>query len=295
VLLDAAFVEEAIASPLIHAVTLTGSEPAGRKVAAAAGAHLKKCVLELGGSDPFVVLADADLDLAATQAVTGRFQNCGQSCIAAKRFIVVPEIADQFVELFKTKAEVLKLGDPSQEDTGLGPMARQDLLEDLHAQVRDSIATGAKPVLGCQPAGLEGAYYKPSILDAVTPATRAWREEIFGPVASIIRARDEEDAIRIANDTRFGLGASLWGRDFARAEKLAERVEAGMVFINGIVKSDPRLPFGGVKDSGYGRELSYHGIREFVGAKTVWIRDRPAHIGEERRTQGDRRRGDRRA
>jgi succinate-semialdehyde dehydrogenase/glutarate-semialdehyde dehydrogenase len=166
-------------------------------------------------------------------------------------------------------------------------------VEDLHAQVRDSIAAGAKPILGCEPISGEGAYYAPSILDQVNPATRAWREELFGPVASIIRATDEDHAIAIANDTNFGLGASLWARDFDRAEKLAERVEVGMTFINGIVKSDPRLPFGGVKQSGYGRELSYHGIREFVNAKTVWIKDRAPHLGEERR-QEDRRRGDRR-
>lgn len=294
-LLDAALVEEAIASPLVHAVTLTGSEEAGRKVGAAAGAHLKKCVLELGGSDSFIVLADADLDLATTQAVVGRFQNCGQSCIAAKRFIVVPQIAEEFVALFKAKTEALKIGDPTREDTQLGPMARRDLVEELHAQVRDSIAAGARPVTGCAPMGGEGDYYRPSLLDHVPPASRAWQEELFGPVASIIRAKDEDEAVAVANATRFGLGASLWSRDFARAEKLGERVEAGMIFINGIVKSDPRLPFGGIKESGYGRELSYHGIREFVNAKTVWIKDRAPHLGEERRQQEDRRRADRRS
>jgi succinate-semialdehyde dehydrogenase / glutarate-semialdehyde dehydrogenase len=292
-LLDAALVAEAITSPRIHAVTLTGSEAVGRQVAATAGAHLKKCVLELGGSDAFIVLADADLEMATTQAVIGRYQNCGQSCIAAKRFIVVPQIADDFIALFKAKVEALKVGDPTREDTQLGPMARQNLVDELHAQVRDSIAAGAKPILGCEPIRGEGAYYNPSILDQVSPATRAWREELFGPVASIIRATSEDNAIAIANDTQFGLGASLWARDFDRAEKLAERVEVGMTFINGIVKSDPRLPFGGVKNSGYGRELSYHGIREFVNAKTVWIKDRAPHLGEERR-QEDRRRGDRR-
>jgi succinate-semialdehyde dehydrogenase / glutarate-semialdehyde dehydrogenase len=292
-LLDAALVAEAITSPLIRAVTLTGSQTVGRQVAATAGAHLKKCVLELGGSDAFIVLADADLEMAATQAVTGRYQNCGQSCIAAKRFIVVPQIADDFIALFEAKVEALKVGEPTREDTQLGPMARQNLVDDLHAQVLDSIAAGAKALLGCEPIRGEGAYYKPSILDRVGPATRAWREELFGPVASIIRASSEDDAIAIANDTPFGLGASVWARDFDRAEKLAERVEVGMTFINGVVKSDPRLPFGGVKSSGYGRELSYHGIREFVNAKTVWIKDRAPHLGEERR-QEDRRRGDRR-
>jgi succinate-semialdehyde dehydrogenase / glutarate-semialdehyde dehydrogenase len=290
---ETGLVERAIASPHVQAVTLTGSARAGRAVAAQAGANLKKCVLELGGSDPFIVLADADLELASTQAVFGRFQNGGQSCIAAKRFILLPEVADEFLALFKQKITALKIGDPAMEDTQFGPMARYDLRDELHAQVLASIAAGAKAVIGCEPLPGKGNFYAPSILDNVTPAARAWREELFGPVAIVIRAKDEEDAIRIANDTPYGLGASLWSRDFARAEELGKRVEAGMVFVNGVVKSDPRLPFGGVKDSGFGRELSYHGIREFVNAKTVWIKDRAAHLGEERR-QEERRRGERR-
>ena len=290
---ETALMERAIASPFVQAVTLTGSARAGRAVAAQAGANLKKCVLELGGSDPFIVFADADLELATTQAVFGRYQNGGQSCIAAKRFILMPEIADEFLALFKQKIAALKIGDPALEDTQFGPMARPDLRDELHAQVQASIAAGAKAVTGCEPLPGKGNFYAPSILDNVTPAARAWREELFGPVAIVIRARDEEDAIRIANDTPYGLGASLWSRDFARAEELGKRVEAGMVFVNGVVKSDPRLPFGGVKDSGFGRELSYHGIREFVNAKTVWIRERAAHLGEERR-QTERRRGERR-
>ncbi len=265
-------VPEVIASPHVRAVTLTGSEATGRKVAACAGEHLKKCVLELGGSDPFIVLHDADLELAVTTAVASRFQNCGQSCIAAKRFIVVPQIADEFLGRLKSRVEALKLGDPMDDATHIGPMARADLREALHQQVTDSIAQGAVAVTGCQPDAGAGCFYRPSILDRVTANTRAWREELFGPVASIIRAASEEDALRIANDTPFGLGSSLWSRDTARAERLAARIQAGSTFINGLVKSDPRLPFGGVKASGYGRELSRQGILEFVNAKTLWIK-----------------------
>ncbi len=271
-MIDAQDVADAIASHHVQAVTLTGSEVAGRKVAAAAGQHLKKCVLELGGSDPFLVLKDADLDFTAEMAVASRFLNCGQSCIAAKRFILVPEIADEFVARFKARVEALVVGDPMQDATQVGPMARIDLRDTLHQQVSDSIAQGAVALTGCRPLEREGLYYAPSILDRVTPKTRAYHEELFGPVAIVIRAADEADAIRIANDTRFGLGASLWSRDVARAEALARDINAGCTFINGMVKSDPRLPFGGVKASGFGRELSHHGIREFVNAKTVWMR-----------------------
>jgi succinate-semialdehyde dehydrogenase/glutarate-semialdehyde dehydrogenase len=263
---------EAIASPHVHAVTLTGSEAAGRKVAALAGQHLKKCVLELGGSDPFIVLRDADMELAVNNAVASRFLNCGQSCIAAKRFIVVPQIADEFLLRFKEKVEALKLGDPLDEATQVGPMARADLRDTLHRQVCDAIAQGAVAVTGCRPAEREGFFYQPSILDRVTAKTCAWHEELFGPVAIIIRAASEENALRIANDTRFGLGSSIWSRDTARAEQLAAQIQAGCTFINGMVKSDSRLPFGGVKASGYGRELSRLGMLEFVNAKTVWVR-----------------------
>ena len=263
---------EAIASPHVHAVTLTGSEAAGRKVAALAGQHLKKCVLELGGSDPFIVLHDADMELAVNNAVASRFLNCGQSCIAAKRFIVVPQIADEFLLRFKEKVEALKFGDPLDEATQIGPMARADLRDTLHRQVCDAIAQGAVAVTGCQPAEREGFFYQPSILDHVTAKTCAWHEELFGPVAIIIRAASEEDALRIANDTRFGLGSSIWSQDTARAEQLATQIQAGCTFINGMVKSDSRLPFGGVKASGYGRELSRLGMLEFVNAKTVWVR-----------------------
>jgi succinate-semialdehyde dehydrogenase/glutarate-semialdehyde dehydrogenase len=264
-------VADVIASPYVHAVTLTGSEAAGRKVAACAGQNLKKCVLELGGSDPFIVLHDADLELAINMAVASRFLNCGQSCIAAKRFILVPEIADEFLRRFKIKVDELKLGDPMNPATQIGPMARLDLRNTLHAQVTDSIAQGAVAVTGCKPVAGEGFFYQPSILDHVTPNTRAYHEELFGPVAIVIRAANEGDALRLANDTRFGLGSSIWSKDTARAERLAEHIQAGCTFINGMVKSDPHLPFGGVKDSGYGRELSKLGIHEFVNAKTVWI------------------------
>ncbi len=261
----------AIASAHIHAVTLTGSEAAGRKVAACAGQHLKKCVLELGGSDPFIVLHDADLELAVNMAVTSRFLNCGQSCIAAKRFIVVPKIADEFLQLLKTRVDALRLGDPMDEETQIGPMARIDLRDALHSQVTDSIAQGAVAVTGCKPVERAGFFYHPSILDRVTDKTRAWQEELFGPVAVVIRAASEKDALRIANETRFGLGSSIWSRDAARAERLAAHIQAGCTFINGMVKSDPRLPFGGMKASGYGRELSKLGMHEFVNAKTMWI------------------------
>ncbi|HEU0219290.1 MAG TPA: NAD-dependent succinate-semialdehyde dehydrogenase [Gallionella sp.] len=265
-------VADVIASPHVHAITLTGSEAAGRKVAAYAGQHLKKCVLELGGSDPFIVLHDADLELTVDMAMASRFNNCGQSCIAAKRFIVVPQIVDEFLRRLKTRVEALRLGDPQDDATQIGPMARLDLRDSLHRQVSDSIAQGAVAVTGCQPVEREGFFYQPSILDQVNPQTRAWCEELFGPVAIVIRAASEADALRIANETRFGLGSSIWSKDAARAEQLAAHIEAGCSFINGMVKSDPRLPFGGVKASGYGRELSRLGMHEFVNAKTVWIR-----------------------
>ncbi|MCR4297959.1 MAG: NAD-dependent succinate-semialdehyde dehydrogenase [Gallionella sp.] len=265
-------VPNVIASPHVHAVTLTGSEAAGRKVATCAGQHLKKCVLELGGSDPFIVLHDADMELAVNMAVASRFMNCGQSCIAAKRLIVVPQIADEFLRELKTRVVALKAGDPLDDATQIGPMARADLRDELHRQITDSIAQGAVAVTGCKPVEREGFFYQPSILDQVTPKTCAYHEELFGPVATVIRATSEADALRIANETRFGLGSSIWSKDTARAEKLAAHIQAGCTFINGMVKSDPRLPFGGVKASGYGRELSRLGMLEFVNAKTVWVR-----------------------
>ncbi len=261
-----------IADSRVHAVTLTGSESAGRQVAATAGAHLKKTVLELGGSDPFIVLDDADLDWAVQQGVASRYLNAGQSCIAAKRFIVVESIADEFVARFKTAVEVLSVGDPMDETTTLAPMAREELRDELHQQVQRSIDAGAIAVAGCAPVEGVGAYYQPSILDHVKPGMAAWSEELFGPVAIIIRARDESDAIAIANGSDFGLGGSVWTQDSERGERIARQVQSGAVFVNGMVKSDARLPFGGVKNSGYGRELSYHGMMEFVNQKTVWVR-----------------------
>lgn len=271
-MIGASQVQAVIEDPRVHAVTLTGSEPAGRKVAAAAGAALKKSVLELGGSDAFVVLEDCDLEWTVAQAVTSRFLNGGQSCIAAKRFIVVNAIAEAFLARFKDAVEALRPGDPLDPQTTLAPMARGDLRAELHEQVTDSIAAGAVALTGCAPVAGTDTFYQASILDRVVPGVRAYHEELFGPVASVIRARDEQDALRIANDSRFGLGGSVWTGDAARGEAFARRLECGCAFVNGLVKSDPRLPFGGIKASGYGRELSLHGIREFVNAKTVWIR-----------------------
>jgi len=256
----------------IHAVTLTGSDRAGRAVAAKAGQHLKKTVLELGGSDAFIVLSDADLDLAVEEGVKARYMNAGQSCIAAKRFIVVESVSAEFTERFRERVESLRPGDPFDEATTLAPMARADLRDELDAQVRDALRQDANPVTGCRPLDRKGFFYAPSILDGVAPGMRAWSEELFGPVASIITVRDANEAVEVANASNFGLGGSVWTRDVARGETLARRMECGAAFVNGMVKSDPRLPFGGVKESGYGRELARHGIREFVNAKTLWVR-----------------------
>ena len=271
-MIRASQVKKVIEDPRIHAITLTGSEPAGRQVAATAGAVLKKCVLELGGSDPFIVLEDADLDVAVLAAITSRFLNTGQSCIAAKRFIVVDAVAEDFVARFKAGVEALQAGDPMDENTTLAPMARADLRDELHLQVTDSIASGAVAVTGCQPLDRPGAYYAASILDRVEPGIRAYHEEFFGPVAIVIRARDENEALYIANDSPYGLGGSVWTSDSRRGEALARQVQSGCTYVNGMVKSDPRLPFGGIKNSGFGRELSHHGIKEFVNAKTIWIK-----------------------
>ena len=271
VLADAGTVKRIIADPRIVAATLTGSESAGMAVASQAGHELKKTVLELGGSDPFIVLADADIDAAATAAAEARLINSGQSCIAAKRFIVVEPVADRFLERFKTELASRKMGDPTARDTQVGPQARVDLRDQLHQQVEESVKRGARALLGGQVPVGKGAFYPPTLLSAVDRGMPAFDEETFGPVAAVIRANDEADAIRLANDSSFGLGAALWTRDRARAERLAAQIEAGAVFVNGIVKSDPRMPFGGVKRSGYGRELSEYGIREFVNIKSVWI------------------------
>ena len=265
-------VDAVIRDPRVHAVTLTGSEPAGRAVASTAAQELKKSVLELGGSDAFVVLEDADMDLTLEQGMISRFLNAGQSCIAAKRFILVDAIADEFVARFAERVSAMKVGDPSDESSALGPMAREDLREELHQQVQDSIRAGATAVTGCEPLPGPGAFYAPSIIDHVRPGIRAWDEELFGPVAIVIRARDEEDALRIANGSRFGLGGSVWTANAERGEAFARRMECGCAFVNGLVKSDPRLPFGGIKASGFGRELSHHGMHEFLNAKTIWVR-----------------------
>ena len=269
-MIDASRVAEVIADPRVHAVTLTGSEPAGREVAACAGRNLKKSVLELGGSDAFVVLEDADLELTVAGAVASRFLNAGQSCIAAKRFIVVEAVADEFLQRFSAAVSALRGGNPADEETTLAPLARTDLRDELHRQVQASIDAGALRVTGGEPGG--GAFYPATILDRVVPGMAAFDEELFGPVAAVIRVADEEQALAMANDSRFGLGGSVWTGDSARGERFARRMQAGAAFVNGVVKSDPRLPFGGIKASGYGRELSLLGIREFVNAKTLWVR-----------------------
>jgi succinate-semialdehyde dehydrogenase/glutarate-semialdehyde dehydrogenase len=255
----------------VHAVTVTGSEGTGRKVAALAGQHLKKTVLELGGSDAFVVLADADRDKTVKKALQSRFQNAGQSCIAAKRFIVEETISAEFIERFRELIEALRPGDPMDADTTLAPLARGDLRDELHAQVEDALTRKAIGVTGCRPLDRPGAYYAPSILEDVAPGMRAWQEELFGPVASIIRARDVDHAVEVANASHYGLGGSVWTEDEEKGEAVARRLQCGAAFVNELVKSDPRLPFGGVKDSGYGRELARYGIHEFVNIKTLWV------------------------
>ncbi|MES1211816.1 MAG: aldehyde dehydrogenase family protein, partial [Acidobacteriota bacterium] len=261
-----------IRDPAIRAVTLTGSDRAGMAVAAEAGRCLKKTVLELGGSDPFIVLSDADPVEVARQAARARTINSGQSCIAAKRFIVDETIADAFEEEFIRRMEGLKVGDPLDRATEIGPLARADLLDDLDDQVRRTVAAGAVLRTGGKRREGKGWYYEPTVLTGVKPGMAAFDEETFGPVAAVIRAAGTDDAIELANRSSFGLGASLWTSDTGRAEALASEIEAGSVFVNGIVKSDPRLPFGGIKASGYGRELSAVGIREFVNIKTVWVK-----------------------
>ena len=260
-----------IEDPRISAVTLTGSEAAGSRTAELAGRSLKKTVLELGGSDPFIVLEDADLDAAVRIGARSRYMNTGQSCIAAKRFIVVESVYREYQERFVEAVRDLKVGDPLDRTTQLGPLARGDLRDALSEQVRHSVRLGAKLLLGGARRPGRGYYFQPTVLGEVSPDMKAGSEEVFGPVAALMKARDAAEAIHLANTSPYGLGASLWSRDLGRARKFACRIESGQVFINGMVVSDPRLPFGGVKRSGYGRELSEFGIREFMNIQTVWI------------------------
>ena len=255
----------------VRGVTLTGSERAGRAVGKAAGEALKPSVLELGGSDPCIILADADIEAAAETAALSRLINNGQSCIAAKRFIVVKESYEDFVDAFRAALESRVMGDPTSEETDIGPQAREDLRDELHDQLERSLQGGATCVLGGEIPRQKGYYYPATLLLDVKPGMAAFDEEVFGPIAPVIRAEDEQDAVALANRSDLGLGASLWTRDFDRALSIVPRIESGHVAVNGIVKSDPRLPFGGIKNSGYGRELSREGILEFVNTKTVWM------------------------
>ena len=271
-MIDSRQVQAVIEHPLVRAVTLTGSTPAGRAVAAQAGAVLKKTVLELGGSDAYLVLEDADLDYAAATCVTSRLINSGQSCIAAKRFIVVQPVLEAFTSRFVALMKTKRVGDPLAAGTDVGPQARHDLRDSLHKQVEASVEGGAMVLLGGAIPKSEGAYYPPTVLTNVRPGMPAYEEELFGPVASIIAARDEDDAVRLANDSVFGLGGAVFTKDVARGERVAHRLEAGATFVNNLVASDPRLPFGGIKESGYGRELGAYGIKEFVNAKTIVVK-----------------------
>ena len=266
-------VEKVIRHPAIKAVSLTGSTPAGKNVAAIAGSELKKCVLELGGSDPYIILKDADLEKAAKICATGRLLNAGQSCIGAKRFIVVNEVYTEFLEHFTHEMNRAIFGDPFHSETTMGPLARIDLRDELHQQVVISVKKGAEIVLGGEIPNRKGAFYPPTILENVKPGMPAYDEELFGPVASVIRVKDEQEAIKVANDTEFGLGAAVFTRDLKNGEHIAEKLlDAGCCFVNDFVKSDPRLPFGGIKTSGFGRELSTHGIKEFMNVKTVVVK-----------------------
>ena len=255
----------------IKAVTLTGSEGAGSKIGERAGKNIKKTVLELGGSDPFIVLSDANVEEAASVAVKSRMINCGQSCIAAKRFIVEIAVADKFIDLFKSKMEALQPGDPFDENTDFSALAKEDLVTDLLQQIKESVEKGAEILLGGDRPEREGAFMNPTIITNVKPGMPAHDEELFGPVATIFVVKDEQEAVEVANASRYGLGGSIWTQNIDRGQQLARKVESGAVYINQMMASDPRVPFGGVKKSGYGRELSHLGIREFVNQKTVWI------------------------
>jgi succinate-semialdehyde dehydrogenase/glutarate-semialdehyde dehydrogenase len=260
-----------VRDPRVRAVTLTGSSEVGARVAAIAGASLKKTVLELGGSDPFIVLADADVAAAATTAVRARNQNTGQSCIAAKRFLVAEPVADEFEERFARAVSSLRVGDPLDPATQVGPLARADLRDTLERQVEESVSAGAQALVGGRRMAGAGHFYAPTVLVNVRDGMPVLAEETFGPVAAVRRVADGEDAVAIANESDYGLGASIWTGKVAAGEALARTVESGAVFVNGMVASDPRLPFGGVKRSGWGRELGAFGIREFTNVQTIWI------------------------
>ena len=274
---DSTAAEMLIDSDSINAITFTGSVPVGAKVAQRATSQLKKTVLELGGSDPFIVCADADIEKASTGAVKGRFINCGQSCIASKRFIVVKNIANEFIEKFIQKTEKLKVGDPSSDDTDIGPLVNAKALKTIDSQVNDSIKEGAEVFIGGEQMGSKGYFYKPTILGNTTPNMRIVNEEVFGPVAPILIAENEKEAIKLANDSEFGLGASIWTKDLENAEVLSNIVESGIVSVNNVVVSDPRVPFGGIKKSGFGRELSRYGMLEFVNIKSIRLYDQLIH------------------
>jgi succinate-semialdehyde dehydrogenase / glutarate-semialdehyde dehydrogenase len=272
-LIGASQVDRILNDPRVAAATLTGSEQAGIQVGVSAAKRIKKVVLELGGSDPFIVMPSANIDEAASTAVKARVINNGQSCIAAKRFIVHEQIADKFEKEFLSRMQALKLGDPFDEKTDVGPLATPDAVKDLDADVQKTLHAGAKLLAGGKPVNGPGNFYLPTVLTNIPKDSPAYREEFFGPVASIFRVKNLDEAIAIANDSRFGLGASAWTNDAAEREQLINELEAGMVFINQMVASDPRVPFGGVKASGHGRELGPYGIREFTNIKTVWIKD----------------------
>ena len=270
-------VAEILVDSDVNAVTFTGSVPVGAKVAQRATSQLKKTVLELGGSDPFIVCADADIEKASTGAVKGRFINCGQSCIASKRFIVVKNIANEFIEKFIQKTGKLKVGDPSSDDTDIGPLVNAKALKTIDSQVNDSIKEGAEVFIGGEQMGSKGYFYKPTILGNTTPNMRIVNEEVFGPVAPILIAENEKEAIKLANDSEFGLGASIWTKDLENAEVLSNIIKSGIVSVNNVVVSDPRVPFGGIKKSGFGRELSRYGMLEFVNIKSIRLYDQLIH------------------
>lgn len=269
--------EHLIDSPDIDAVTFTGSTSVGAKVAQKAGGNLKKCVLELGGSDPFIVCDDADVEKASEGAVKGRFINCGQSCIASKRFFVAENVADEFIEKFVQKTEHLKVGDPLLEDTDIGPLVNSNGFETIQNQVQDAIDNGAEVITGGERVGDKGYYYKPTIIKNISNKMRIYHEETFGPVASVVVVEDEKDAIKLANESVFGLGASVWTKDFDKAEQFSKVIDSGMVSVNNVLVSDPRVPFGGIKQSGFGRELSKYGMLEFVNVKSIRFYDKILH------------------